>query len=764
MPNLARFKAPSVQLTGLARQDSEDETIAAKYRAQLTAVGDAPRARYLLYRMPEKVLAPAAKKFEGVRAFAHQHGEHVPVFARSTQDAFGEFRNARYNKKTKTMDADLTVLNTELGREVMAKLDYALANNPKFMQFSMDFAGQFSTRETKTRADDGNPMWVETVTKLDKVFSVDLVTEGAFPMKAIRKLSADGQSEWVTDTSSPQEAEMAEKGQVAEQGVEEKDQTPEQPSMEQLSKDVAELRTQLAAQQETAAETETETETETEQTPETETEQTETLTAEQQELAEIRKTLSAITAINMERDLKAHFESATAQLNANHPSVLALKNSIDFTKSTKDEIDRMAKAVVASLTAEGREHMQPTIKVTGDVATKHERLADAFIQDRPIKEGDLTYQPFQTLDQLRRATGDNRLLSATELWNEMLVEHRHQQLAISTTGTSWGKVVLESIIQAVGKNYAESKFMETLRMLIPSSHMYDAGSLADEKYLAISGVYGETGVVVERAEIPEMTSPGGYRVPLKPARYPRLETISLEQWTSSPVQFLRQIPMKLANGAVRTLYNAVMTIIFGSGSGSFTEAKEYESDGTLDATAALYQKSPSTRGVNLVSTNAAANNFSYDNLVAMRQRMFATQMFGETEASLAGIINPKFLVVPPQRYDNARTFSESDYKPGASTFELNLLSGMTPVPANLAENALSTGTSAVPTTERYSVLADPMTTQLFACSFLDGQRAPVARPVTTDKEVTHDIMTWRLWHTWRVEAVDWRGFQLQERV
>ena len=113
--------------------------------------------------------------------------------------------------------------------------------------------------------------------------------------------------------------------------------------------------------------------------------------------------------------------------------------------------------------------------------------------------------------------------------------------------------------------------------------------------------------------------------------------------------------------------------------------------------------------------SGVGHNFSYDNIVAMRQRMFGAQVFRESEATLAGIIMPKFIVTAPQRYDNARTYAESAYKPGSSTFELNLLKGMVPMPANLAENALFTGTAG--TTERFGVIADPITTQLFACSF-----------------------------------------------
>ena len=170
------------------------------------------------------------KRFEGSGAYVHQHGEHVPTWMRSLSDKIGFFSGAKYNADTQTIDAELVLAKTPKAEALKSQIDLDLASNNSMVQLSAVYSFSFTEKKEKRK---GKDYYVVKVDSIDKVFSVDFVDTGAFPMRPLQKLTALSES-W---GDFRKENDMAEEKKDA---LKPEGEVTETPEVEQETK-VAEL-------------------------------------------------------------------------------------------------------------------------------------------------------------------------------------------------------------------------------------------------------------------------------------------------------------------------------------------------------------------------------------------------------------------------------------------------------------------------------------------------------------------------------------------
>ena len=588
-----------------------------------------------------------------------------------------------------------------------------------------------------------------------------------------------------------------------EKGQEKKVETPEvqeketEISLADKDAEIADLKAQLAAASATDEQTKgKETETKVE---ETETQVTLADTQTQDELKALREEMDALRNEREAESRKAYFNAKIEGINPSHPSLVALQKNEDFNvvDLTEGQIDMIVDPIVASITAEGR-HTTVLPTVTMDGHDKIRALVAAAVSGQTVeltsgsgeKATKTRYEPLPILQLAHQygglpgfVTGHENPASALfeDLgeammgWgpeDEKMIDETATEFKLATattTSTQFPSTMLQTIVQNFYVLFNTSEFMMYMNTLIPANRRVSVPDYQD-RLIPFGGLTDIPEMIAEDADIPEKDTFTAFRVNIKPNDYAEIHTLSRRGFLNGPDAAVRQISTNLADIHVLRYFWEYMNIAFGFKTIAGTangRTKAVVREGANSAAIDMYQATGDVPNLIRADSTASENNTvelftTYNNAVAMMNRMMAAKAYGNNKARMARNSRPRYWLVAPESYITARTLVESRVRPGAQNSEATAIRDLDVIPVDYfnTTNGITSGTGATFRADQVMV-ADPMRTFGIGASFLQGRQRPRMIPDTSrEKWYTNRRLRMQAEFIFATWAVDRRAFVL----
>lgn len=403
--------------------------------------------------------------------------------------------------------------------------------------------------------------------------------------------------------------------------------------------------------------------------------------------ANAKATIAASSLPEMAKTrLKKHFET------------LADFKEADVETAIKDELDYLAKFTEANVKDLGAGRTA----VTKDrLETVSERL-DAFFD-----EGHKDHrQALSFKEAYIDLTGDAKVSGRVENFTEAL------------TSTSFSNVLGDAITRRLVKEYNNKTQLDAWRKF---ASIVPVSDFREQKRVRMGG-YGDLAAVSEAAAYADVTSPTDDVAKYSASKRGGLEKITLEMIKNDDVGAIRQIPVKLARAAKRTLSKFAFNLIV--------------SNPTLGDSKTLFHADHG----NLGSDALSAASFTARRLAMMKQK--------EAGSNEVLSIPPAFLLVPPELEETAynlfvrNTNNDPQY---VQTVKPEI------IPIWYATDA-----------DDWYLAADPADITGIEIGFLDGNEEPelfVQDNPTSGSVFTNDQITYKIRHIYGGAVIDYRAFQ-----
>lgn len=403
--------------------------------------------------------------------------------------------------------------------------------------------------------------------------------------------------------------------------------------------------------------------------------------------ANAKATIAASSLPDMAKTrLKKHFET------------LADFKEADVETAIKDELDYLAKFTEANVKDLGAGRTA----VTKDrLETVSERL-DAFFD-----EGHKDHrQALSFKEAYVDLTGDAKVSGRIENFTEAL------------TSTSFSNVLGDAITRRLVKEYNNKTQLDAWRKF---ASIVPVSDFREQKRVRMGG-YGDLAAVSEAAAYADVTSPTDDVAKYSASKRGGLEKITLEMIKNDDVGAIRQIPVKLARAAKRTLSKFAFNLIV--------------SNPTLGDSKTLFHADHG----NLGSDALSAASFTARRLAMMKQK--------EAGSNEVLSIPPAFLLVPPELEETAynlfvrNTNNDPQY---VQTVKPEI------IPIWYATDA-----------DDWYLAADPADITGIEIGFLDGNEEPelfVQDNPTSGSVFTNDQITYKIRHIYGGAVIDYRAFQ-----
>lgn len=403
--------------------------------------------------------------------------------------------------------------------------------------------------------------------------------------------------------------------------------------------------------------------------------------------ANAKATIAASSLPEMAKTrLKKHFET------------LADFKEADVETAIKDELDYLAKFTEANVKDLGAGRTA----VTKDrLETVSERL-DAFFD-----EGHKDHrQALSFKEAYVDLTGDAKVSGRIENFTEAL------------TSTSFSNVLGDAITRRLVKEYNNKTQLDAWRKF---ASIVPVSDFREQKRVRMGG-YGDLAAVSEAAAYADVTSPTDDVAKYSASKRGGLEKITLEMIKNDDVGAIRQIPVKLARAAKRTLSKFAFNLIV--------------SNPTLGDSKTLFHADHG----NLGSDALSAASFTARRLAMMKQK--------EAGSNEVLSIPPAYLLVPPELEETAynlfvrNTNNDPQY---VQTVKPEI------IPIWYATDA-----------DDWYLAADPADITGIEIGFLDGNEEPelfVQDNPTSGSVFTNDQITYKIRHIYGGAVIDYRAFQ-----
>lgn len=403
--------------------------------------------------------------------------------------------------------------------------------------------------------------------------------------------------------------------------------------------------------------------------------------------ANAKATIAASSLPEMAKTrLKKHFET------------LADFKEADVETAIKNELDYLAKFTEANVKDLGAGRTA----VTKDrLETVSERL-DAFFD-----EGHKDHrQALSFKEAYVDLTGDAKVSGRIENFTEAL------------TSTSFSNVLGDAITRRLVKEYNNKTQLDAWRKF---ASIVPVSDFREQKRVRMGG-YGDLAAVSEAAAYAAVTSPTDDVAKYSASKRGGLEKITLEMIKNDDVGAIRQIPVKLARAAKRTLSKFAFNLIV--------------SNPTLGDSKTLFHSDHS----NLGSDALSAASFTARRLAMMKQK--------EAGSNEVLSIPPAYLLVPPELEETAynlfvrNTNNDPQY---VQTVKPEI------IPIWYATDA-----------DDWYLAADPADITGIEIGFLDGNEEPelfVQDNPTSGSVFTNDQITYKIRHIYGGAVIDYRAFQ-----
>lgn len=403
--------------------------------------------------------------------------------------------------------------------------------------------------------------------------------------------------------------------------------------------------------------------------------------------ANAKATIAASSLPEMAKTrLKKHFET------------LADFKEADVETTIKDELDYLAKFTEANVKDLGAGRTA----VTKDrLETVSERL-DAFFD-----EGHKDHrQALSFKEAYVDLTGDAKVSGRIENFTEAL------------TSTSFSNVLGDAITRRLVKEYNNKTQLDAWRKF---ASIVPVSDFREQKRVRMGG-YGDLAAVSEAAAYADVTSPTDDVAKYSASKRGGLEKITLEMIKNDDVGAIRQIPVKLARAAKRTLSKFAFNLIV--------------SNPTLGDSKTLFHADHGNLGADALS----AASFTARRLAMMKQK--------EAGSNEVLSIPPAYLLVPPELEETAynlfvrNTNNDPQY---VQTVKPEI------IPIWYATDA-----------DDWYLAADPADITGIEIGFLDGNEEPelfVQDNPTSGSVFTNDQITYKIRHIYGGAVIDYRAFQ-----
>ena len=390
-------------------------------------------------------------------------------------------------------------------------------------------------------------------------------------------------------------------------------------------------------------------------------------------------------------------EMAKTRLKKQFEALADFKES-DVENAIKDELDYLAKFTEATVSDLGTGRAA----VTKDNGEKAAERLDAFF-DETHKDHK---QALSFKEAYIELTGDGKVSGRVENFTEAL------------TSASFGNVLGDAITRRMVKEYNNRTALDAWRKF---ANIVPVADFREQKRVRMGG-YGDLPTVNEAAAYTAVTSPTDDVAKYSAAKRGGLEKITLEMIKNDDVGAIRQIPVKLARAAKRTLSKFAFNLIV--------------SNPTLGDTKTLFHADHGNLGTEALT----AASFTARRLAMMKQ----------TEAGSNEVLSipPAFLLVPPELEESAynlfvrNTNNDPQY---VQTVKPEI------VPIWFATDA-----------DDWYLAADPADITGLEIGFLDGNEEPelfIQDNPTAGSVFTNDQITYKIRHIYGGAIIDYRAFQ-----
>ena len=393
---------------------------------------------------------------------------------------------------------------------------------------------------------------------------------------------------------------------------------------------------------------------------------------------------------------------STAQLNKDQKSlVTALLEGKD---ATEDEISAAISMVVSHYPKP-----KPSVQVTMDEMEKRGNVAVATMLGETY-EGE---EPLQSIYQLyellsgRRVSTDSGDHSRIAYEIIRALSGYNPDLVVEGT-VNWSDAWGNAINRAIMKTYKGYQY-DSWRQLVSSTRPFkdmrphtaiDLGMIGPLQVVTKDNPYQNLAVGSDRAET------------VTPAKFGGLYSISWEDIINDDIGSLRRIPKYVAFSAALTVYKVIADILNGNPN---------MADGTpvWDAT----------------RSNTGTDALSYDNMLTAWNTVMNQTYPGLSDYPM--LIEPKYLVIPTQLWQTAKTIRDSKNKPG-DLANPNILQGQFEY---IVFPTLDTAGH-----NDWLLFADPKRAPTIELGFLGGRDRPevIAQPAGAGENFTSDKVTFKV--------------------
>ncbi len=131
----------------------------------------------------------------------------------------------------------------------------------------------------------------------------------------------------------------------------------------------------------------------------------------------------------------------------------------------------------------------------------------------------------------------------------------HQRLTESLSTADWGQAFADVFYTVMIRRYAADPMYDRWRLIV--SDVESVPDFRTRHFIRIGG-YGNFAQVPELGTYPDVTTPGDEEVTYTISKYGGIESISMESMLNDRANIVRRLPLLMAEGAARGLYEFVL--------------------------------------------------------------------------------------------------------------------------------------------------------------------------------------------------------------
>lgn len=665
------------------------------------------------YHYPKAILEAAAPLFNGVYAFAdHTNDQEQAVRPeRSVRDKVGRWSNVHYGQATvggrltEGLIGHLKVIAPWMRDLLRESVEMG---EPDFVGVSIDALG-ISTPKTQ------GGQKVKEVTKIQKVFSVDVVTSPSAGGHLMRLVASD-----TTERRTRLENESEGAGGATATAM---PMTPAEMATivrEQVSSILREvampLQEALNAQKL----------------------QVERLTESQRVAAQREKFSAAIDAatglseLGQER-LRHSFEDTAVRRDLKDEEVLAaIRESVQYEAQLLQNMGGNSGPRSTPRVSVGATEFDQHYQALVGMFENQDQIVNgkAIPRYRTIKEA---YCRWSQRDSFE--VDPDEIQAAFSTKYDSRQDHKRIQESVSTA--TWGQVYADVLYLMLIKAYRTNPVYNKWRAVV--SDIENVPDFQQRHWTRLGG-YGDLTTVPETATYPLMTSSTNEEVKYSVAKRGGLDDVTFEAIANDRVGSIRRIPIGMARAAARTLFKFVMNLITTS-----NPVMSYDSVALYNS---AHGNGPDSNALSLTAIQTA--------IVKMR----AQTAFSETSEILGERNKPKVFIVPAQLELVAqRLLNPSDAYLAAianpsteQSLDPQAYKGMNM--DYIVYDVLTSSTA-------WWAVADPAEVATFVIGFLNGREDPelfVQDQPNVGSNFTADKVTYKVRHIYGGVVEDHRSF------